>query len=248
MLSPLWHDRVVLNRSPAQLLPVFFRKRFLLLFIALLIPYILHPLSNHEFMGISLLDFSFTLVLFVGVLALSSKKHFAVTALGMVLLVQALTYTSKFFSSHFLIVTGLTLNCLYLIYTASVIFIHVITSKSVTSDTIFASLCIYLLVGLIFAFFYSLIEDLHPDAFLINRNLFAELPHGRHVFSKLYYLMYFSFTTLTTLGFGDILPASPWTRVLSSIEAIIGQLYLVVLVSRLVGLHISEAAREHPHN
>jgi hypothetical protein len=52
--------------------------------------------------------------------------------------------------------------------------------------------------------------------------------------------MYFSFATLTTLGYGDIVPTSPVSRMLASVEAIAGQLYLAVLVSRLVGLHIAE--------
>jgi hypothetical protein len=116
-----------------------------------------------------------------------------------------------------------------------------VESRSVTSETIFASLCVYLLVGYIWAFFYSFVDDMIPNSFLINQKLFADLPHGHHIFSKVYYFLYFSFTTLTTLGFGDILPASSWTRMLASTEAMVGQLYLVVLVSRLVGIHISQS-------
>ena len=50
--------------------------------------------------------------------------------------------------------------------------------------------------------------------------------------------LYFSFATLTTLGYGDILPTSPISRMLASMEAITGQLYLAVLVARLVGMHL----------
>ncbi len=54
-------------------------------------------------------------------------------------------------------------------------------------------------------------------------------------------MLYFSFSTLTTLGYGDIVPVSPLARMLTSVEAITGQLYLTVLVARLVGLHITES-------
>jgi hypothetical protein len=54
-------------------------------------------------------------------------------------------------------------------------------------------------------------------------------------------VLYFSFVTLTTLGYGDVVPTSPVTRTLASLEAITGQLYLTVLVARLVGLHIAES-------
>jgi hypothetical protein len=55
-------------------------------------------------------------------------------------------------------------------------------------------------------------------------------------------MRYFSFATMTTLGFGDILPRSPVARTLSMLEAVMGQIYLTVLIARLVGLHIVQAS------
>ncbi len=222
---------------------LFFKKRFFYLFLALLIPYLLHPLANTELLGISLLDFAFTLILFVGIFAVSEKKHLAIGALCLVVVTQALTWTSHFLPSQPLIFLGLCLNCIYLIYTAIVLFEHIVRQRTVTTNTLFAALCVYLLFGLIWAFIYSLIQDINPHAFYINRIFFANEPEGKHLFYQLYYFMYFSFTTLTTLDFGDILPISPWSRVFTSLEAIVGQLYLVVIVSHLVGLHISQWLR-----
>jgi hypothetical protein len=218
-----------------------YKKRFILLFFALLLPYFLHPLATQELWGLTLLDFTFSLVLIIGIFAVSHRRHLAVTALGMVLLVQVLTWTTRIVSSHVLILTGITLNTLYLIYTVSILLIYLLRSQSVSSETIFASLCVYLLIGYIWAFFYSFVDDISPNSFQINKTLFTDLPHGHHIFSKVYYFLYFSFTNLTTLSFGDIMPASSWTRVLASTEAMVGQLYLVVLVSRLVGIHISQS-------
>jgi hypothetical protein len=59
-------------------------------------------------------------------------------------------------------------------------------------------------------------------------------------------VLYFSFATLTTLGYGDIVPTSPISRMLASIEAITGQLYLAVLVARLVGMHIVDSTGQEP--
>lgn len=222
-------------------LPKFFHDRkFFFLFIFLLMPYLLHPISEAEFWGVSLLDISLSLFLFMGVFAVSGRRRIATTALVLLLASQILTWTTHALSNHVLILVGIALNALFLIYTAVLILIHVLKSRSVTSQTIFAALCVYLMIGLIWAFIYSFLEDLNPGSFKINYTLFPEESYGLHLFSKLYYFMYFSFTTLSTLGFGDIVPASSWSRVAASMEAIVGQLYLVVLVSSLVGLRVTQ--------
>jgi len=222
---------------------LFFKRRFFYLFLALLVPYLLHPLAKTEVLGISLLDLAFSLILFVGIFAVSEKRHVAMSALALVLLTQALTWATHYFPLKPLIFLGLCFNCIYLIYTAILLFDFVIRQHTVTVNTIFASLCIYLLFGLLWAFIYSIIQFTNPESFYINFHYFGEEKVGRHIFQHLYYFMYFSFTTLTTLDFGDIIPTASWSRVFTSLEAIVGQLYLVVIVSHLVGLHISQTIR-----
>jgi len=217
-----------------------FQRRFLFLFLALLLPYLIHPLIATEVVGIAVLDLAFSLVLIMGIFAVSERKHLAITALGIVLLAQALTWTSHAVSNHVLILTGTAVNCIYLIYTASLLLEHVIRSRSPTTNTIFAALCIYLLLGFIWAFLYTFIQDLDPTSFWFNPQLFTYTPQSKHLSSDLYYFIYFSFTTLTTLGYGDIMPGSHWSRMVTSMEAVLGQLYLVVMVTYLIGLHITE--------
>src|SRR5262249_35868302 len=111
----------------------------------------------------------------------------------------------------------------------------------VTLDTLFASLCVYLLLGVVWALAYSIVAILDPAAFrltLQTGEFTTGLPVHREGRSA---ALYFSFATLTTLGSGDISPISPVTRMLTTFEAITGQFYLAVLVARLVGLHITES-------
>ncbi|HKY63143.1 MAG TPA: potassium channel family protein [bacterium] len=232
-----------MNPTIAKIWDRLFRYRFVFLFLTLLVPYVLHPMMQTEFQSILSLDITFSLVLFMGVFALSDRHHLALTALAMVLLSQLLTWSSRAISGHWLIVTGMILTMVYLIYTVSILFRHVVKSRAPTFHTIFASLCIYLLTAYIWAFAYSLLEDTVPGSFHFNPDLFALVPKGKHIYSHLYYFFYFSLTTQTTLGFGDILPASPWSRMMTSMEAVLGQLYLVVMVTYLIGLHITEKAR-----
>ena len=121
---------------------------------------------------------------------------------------------------------------------------HAVAGGRVTGDRISAAICVYLLMGFLWAYVYGLIESLSPGSFKLlpveiqpgEGALVASFP-GRE-FSQ---LVYFSFVTITTLGYGDITPANPLTRVLTTVEALMGQIYLVVLVARLVGLHIAHS-------
>ena len=71
----------------------------------------------------------------------------------------------------------------------------------------------------------------------------GSLRHGQDQAFTAAEMVYYSFVTLTTLGYGDIVPVSPSARALATLEALTGQLYLTVLVARLVGLHITHASR-----
>ena len=100
------------------------------------------------------------------------------------------------------------------------------------------ALVLYLNLGTIFASAYHLIWDLSPGAFA---HLGADTP-GRGP-SQLAVMLYFSFTTLTTTGFGDIVPVNPFARSLATLEAIVGQLYLATTVARLVTLELEDRRR-----
>jgi hypothetical protein len=104
----------------------------------------------------------------------------------------------------------------------------------ITRQRVQGSIIIYLLLGLIWAEAYTLAAHLDSDSFTGN------LSAGRNAVSA--HLTYFSFVTLTTVGYGDILPASLVTRTLANIEGLIGQLFPAILIARLVSMEI--AARE----
>jgi Na+/H+-dicarboxylate symporter len=112
------------------------------------------------------------------------------------------------------------------------------SEREITQDTIYGAICGYLLLALCWALVFSLIETMVPGSFAV---LVTPAGDQERVASLMFY---YSFTSLTTLGYGDIVPISPVTRSFSTLEAVMGQLYLTVLVARLVGLHISR----RPHD
>lgn len=104
----------------------------------------------------------------------------------------------------------------------------------VDADLIYGAVSIYLLIGSGFGELYGAFAIADPGAF--NG---LEISNDRDGVAR--YMSYFSFVTLTTLGYGDISPAAHHVKVLAYAEAIIGQFYLAVLVARLVGTHIAQS-------
>ncbi len=109
----------------------------------------------------------------------------------------------------------------------------------ITHHRIQGAIVLYLNIAAAFTSAYRLVLELDPNAF-------ATLPGHRSELSTLNLMLYFSFTTLTSTGFGDILPVQPIARSLANLEAVLGQLYLTVLLARLVTLHI-ETRRNNSH-
>lgn len=103
----------------------------------------------------------------------------------------------------------------------------------ITFHRIRGAIVLYLNIALIFTSAYRLIVELEPDSF---RNLAT----GRSEFVAIDSILYFSFTTLTSTGFGDIVPVDPIARSLSNLEAIIGQLYPATLLARIVTLELRD--------
>lgn len=134
------------------------------------------------------------------------------------------------------------LSILFLSHIVIVLLRYVFTVTRVDTDTIFASLCIYLLLGILWAVVYSLLQQIQPQAFLYAHVGEQPMRFGAEGASL---ALYFSFVTITTLGYGDIVPISEAARGLVSLQAICGQLYLAVLVAWLVGLHISHSRMEN---
>lgn len=123
----------------------------------------------------------------------------------------------------------------YLGVAIALIFREIYTATRITVNTIQGGICIYLMLGLLWALFYGMTSTLDPDAF--TQTLFVRGGGYTQV-------TYFSFTTLTTLGYGDITPVSELAQVLTNVEAIIGQLYPSIFIALLVGGYLSQRSDE----
>lgn len=109
---------------------------------------------------------------------------------------------------------------------------HVMVARTMDSDMLFASAAIYLILGVQWAMGFGLVELLQPGSFeaLVGPSVEA---------TSWSTFVYFSFMTLTTVGYGDIVPVGDVARVLAIVEGVFGVLFVALVVARVVGLHIS---------
>jgi len=148
---------------------------------------------------------------------------------------------------HHQIITALHLlgQIVFVVYVIAVTTRVVFRAPVVDGNILCGAASIYLLIGVLAGFLYSLIDLLLPGSFAI-------IPPGTTSASPIEHpdagwLIYFSFTTLTTVGFGDVLPANEVTRSLAVLEAVVGQILLVVMMARLVGLHVAQVSSHKAH-
>ena len=118
-----------------------------------------------------------------------------------------------------------------------------LNDEPVTTNKICGAVAVYLILGYIWAFVYAMLELAMPGAFLVSE-AFSE--HGTTEFladDRMAMFFYYSFVTLTTLGYGDVTPARALSSTLAASEAMMGQIFVAVLLARLVALQIAHAGR-----
>jgi voltage-gated potassium channel len=137
-------------------------------------------------------------------------------------------------AAHYLLplqVTSLILGALFLAFVTAIFIWTVVSAPSVTGDTLAGAVAAYLLVGITYGLAYGLIARLSPGSF--RDTVLAGKPLQPSEF------IFFSFVTLTTVGYGDIVPLSAHARSLVILESVTGIMYPAVLIGRLIGLHSS---------
>lgn len=139
--------------------------------------------------------------------------------------------------SRAIVMSGLLFWLLFFAYITWNELRAVLRQKEVTGETISLSISIYLLLGMFWGIFYGFLYYAHSHAF----SFAGAAPSGQELFPV---LLYFSLTTLSTIGFGDITPLTLQARYAAVAEGITGQFYLAILVARLVGLYMSRTSAQ----
>jgi len=204
-------------------------RRALPLLIALVSLMLFPPLLNEsKFAGLCF-GLVMLVTMFTAIYAMAEKRHFKIvviaslaTCVGILLNVFTDSLVVEFLEP--------VLNIVSLSIILAITLHHSLSSEIVDRDRIYAVVAGYLMLGIIWAYLYGIVEVLAPGSF----NMGSDWQIDDAGESKVK-LLYFSFVTLTTLGYGDVSPALPFAQSLAVLEAATGILYIAVLVASLVG-------------
>ena len=210
------------------------RMSYLLLTIILLMTFILQEVEQE----IPALDFVFAFVILATIYVAGSERNWLIAAIILAIPTLALSAVSNLdaWPLDNISILYLVFLCAFVGFAIVAVIREVLLADRITIHTISGAIVVYLLIGLLWAFMFYLAEGQFPGSFSITQELNPNQDISSALFAD---LTYFSLITLTSTGYGDISPIADWSRTLAALEAILGQIFLAVLVAWLVGKFLS---------
>jgi hypothetical protein len=206
------------------------RTRFLYLLVCLTIMLLAVPWYEAAPSKSLVLRLLMTTAVLGGVYAVAGRRRDLIIAVVIAVPTIVTNLTGSRSSELWHIVADYVTTIVFIGFLSVRILTEIYRDERVTVNTLLGAVCAYLLIGWLFATFYQLAGEMSPGSIAGFR---SEIPSEAES-------IYYSFVTLTTLGYGDITPVAPYARALAYVEAIIGQLFPAILIARFVGLHISD--------
>ena len=205
------------------------QNKFLFLLVTLVLLLIIYPVLEDGFVGDWSLKILTTILLVMAVYAVSDtrKKFIAALILSFVPLIAGWLYVLHPDPVLFLVVNASTM-VFFTVVTVTILY-SVLVSGSYSLDTVYGGICVYLLIGFTYGTGFFLLNTIYPAAF------YPYPAPGSDQIVTFSEFLYFSFSTLTTLGYGDIVPLTSQARTMVLFEAVSGVIYVAVLIAWLVG-------------
>jgi voltage-gated potassium channel len=224
------------------------QRRYFLLLCAILVLLVIQPIASAFGVMESLFELLFVVVMASFVLVLAHERVWRWAATSILISVVALLIFGHFFLSsdarNLSVTASHAIGAGFFVLVAGKIVRSIFRAQEINWDTICGAICGYLLLGVAWGLTYSMMYAANQESFQIDDAIqthMEQADYSRNVF------IYYSFVTLTTVGYGDLTPLSVPARTLSWVEALTGQLYLAVLIagliSTLVAKNISEGFR-----
>ena len=211
------------------------RSKFLL--VSIVVFFVLAPLIEDREIGALALIFNLYITLVISTMELAENRIVFWSAIPIAAGSMFLLLFSHYHSTPaFLVANGIVLALFFLLVSVS-LFAYLGQASSFTNSRLYVTVSLYFLLGLTWFAIYHVINIIQPGSFM-------EL--GVPITGKTHWstFLYFSLTTLTTLGYGDIVAVKPTARMLAVLEASVGVLYIAITVARLVSTATKEKGTE----
>lgn len=225
-----------MTRSGWNTLRAALRARHLYLLLGFLVLWVVAPFLPEQIVGVVIHDILAAVILVFAVVAVSHRKPFLIVASLLAVIAMLAKGAYQINKPGWLSVLGDGSNGLFCVFATVFILYDVLLGERVDFNKICGAICVYFLIGAIWSSAFLVLEAVAPGSFTVAGGNASPGTIGTIHESS---LRYHSFITLTTVGYGDIVPVSRAARSLCSLEALVGQLYLAVLVARLVRLPIA---------
>ena len=224
---------------PAE--PPWYLGPYFILTITLLLCTIAFPLGS-RLIGTNVMQVMITALLIASMYAVVERKWLIRTLLLVIFPIILSNWLVDPNESHPYLnwLTALATDT-FLVTVLVVVFADIVMSKRVTADLIFGSVAVYLLFGVVVALIFHLMNSVDPGSVIATVGDAETVAERRDEFSE---LLYFSFVTLTSVGYGDLTPLESPARSVAMLEGIIGQLYIAILVAKLVGVYTAQSLTE----
>jgi Ion channel len=216
------------------------RRRFsaIELLISLAVLFVSFPFIEELASGTIILTILITIVLVSAVFAVAGRGRIAMIATSLAIPTVAGRWLSHYRPDLVPPEVFLIGGIVFVLFVTAHLLRFVLNAPSVTVDVLCASISAYLLLGLLWTFAYWLIAELVPNAFALNA------APGTDISMKGFNAFYFSFVTLATVGYGDVVPVSKVARMLAAAEAVIGLFYMAILIARLVAIRATAVTHQ----
>ena len=202
-------------------------RRSLYVLLSLLVFFVLNPFLQNNRLGEFFLVVLMYLTLIPSLLELHGKRTFRWLAISLAVPYMLAVLTGIFYPVHRLVIVDYALLMAFFGFSSVALFAYLGQPGAITSGRVYASVSLYLMLATFWFALYNVIEAIHPGSF-VQTGAAPPATVPRPAF------LYFSVITLTTIGYGDILPISPAARMFSALEGATGVLYIAITVARLV--------------
>jgi Ion channel len=198
--------------------------------------FLIFPLRKAGVVGHFFFDLIMVILMVSGTLVVERSRLVMVSVVGFVLTSATLLWLSRFYPTPLLLQLSSVFSIITMLLYVHIVLLVMFREGAVTWSRIQGGIAAYLFLGMAWAAAFQLIEELHAGSFH-----FVSTPADIDQLTSA--LVYFSFATLTTVGFGDITPLSPFARSFAVAEAIVGQLFPAILIGALVAMAMQSRAK-----